>query len=123
MSDDAVFNLGSRPQEEPIFELASDCDDLIQSCLEFTSRGDDGHIKDLVDSYERRFAAWWEYLGVFAETKANLDRRLRHHTQVRDLVLRLLVILRRNLRFREFILLRLVQRAQGVCIALAGARY
>lgn len=113
MSDHAVFNPGSRAPEEPIFELASDCDDLIQSCLELTSRGDDGHIKDLVDSYERRFAAWWEYLGVFAETKANLDSRLRHHTHVRDLVLRLLIVLRRNLRFREFILLCLVQTSEG----------
>src|SRR5690348_3125738 len=90
--------------EEPIYELASDCDDLIQSCLEFVRRGGgDGRVRGLVEDYERRFAAWWEYLGVFAEKGANLDRRLRGHTQTRDLVLRLLVILRRNLGSCEFV--------------------
>jgi hypothetical protein len=113
MSNPVAGSLGPGTPEEPIFNLASDCDDLIHSCLEVTGHGGDGHINDLVESYERRFAAWWEYLGVFTETAANLDRRLRNHPHVRDLVLRLLVILRRNLRFRESIVLCIVQS----CIA------
>jgi hypothetical protein len=101
---DPTAGLGSGTPEEPILELASDCDDMIQGCLESTTRGGDGHIKDLVESYERRFVAWWEYLGVFAERETNLDSRLGHHPHARDLVLRLLVILRRNLMFCEFIM-------------------
>ena len=104
---DPTAGLGSGTPEEPILELASDCDDMIQGCLEITNPskpGGDDHIKDLVESYERRFVAWWEYLGVFAERETNLDSRLRHHIHARDLVLRLLVILRRNLIFCEFIM-------------------
>lgn len=82
--------------DEPIFSLAWECDDLIQKCL--TNADCDGlAIKSLVEDYERRFNAWWEYLGVFARRKANLDRRLRRHPEIRDIVVRLLVILRRNL--------------------------
>jgi hypothetical protein len=101
---DPSDSLGFEAPDEPILRSAGDCDDVIQSCLGFVGRGGDGHIKALLEDYERRFAAWWEYLGVFAESKANLDRRLRHHPYVRDLVLRLLIILRRNLRFCEFII-------------------
>ena len=99
---DPTAGLGPEGPGEPILELASDCDDLIQSCLDLAGRDGGGNDNDLVEDYERRFAAWWEYLGVFAGKKANLDRRLRHHPQIQDLVLRLLVILRRNLSLCEY---------------------
>jgi hypothetical protein len=87
---------GEARAEEPIFSLASDCDDLIQECLG-KAEGDGSPTKGLLEEYERRFNAWWEYLGVFAGRKANLDRRLHRQPEIRDIVVRLLLILRRNL--------------------------
>ncbi|KAK2849628.1 hypothetical protein FQN49_005573 [Arthroderma sp. PD_2] len=81
--------------KEPIFSLAWDCDDLIRECL-FYSKVDES-TKVRMEDYERRFNAWWEYLGVFAERKGNLDYRLIHQPEIRDIVLRLLLILKRNL--------------------------
>ncbi|KAK6352239.1 hypothetical protein TWF730_009069 [Orbilia blumenaviensis] len=83
--------------EEPIFSLAWDCDDLLRGCL----KGSDGDIsplaRDRIEEYDQRFRAWQEYLGVFADKRANLDYRLRKQPEIRDLIVRLLLILRRNL--------------------------
>ncbi|KAF2691769.1 hypothetical protein K458DRAFT_398181 [Lentithecium fluviatile CBS 122367] len=82
--------------KEPIFLLAWDCDELFQECLSKAKEADALTAAALED-YERRFRAWWEYLGVFAEKEINLDRRLRKKPEVQDVVLRLLLILERNL--------------------------
>ncbi|KAH8889148.1 hypothetical protein GQ53DRAFT_843190 [Thozetella sp. PMI_491] len=81
---------------EPIFTIAWDCDNLMRKCIH-QARGDDAHLGARLDDYERRFTAWWRFLGVFAERKANLDRRLHRQPDIRDIVVRLLLILRRNL--------------------------
>ena len=87
---------GETRVKEPIFSLAWDCDDLIQECLGKAVR-DGSSTKESLEDCERRFNAWWEYLGVFAERKVNLDRRLYRHPEIRDIVIRLLLILKRNL--------------------------
>ncbi len=45
----------------------------------------------------QRFANWAAFLGVFAESTVCLDRKLRHHVEIQDQVLRLLDIMERNL--------------------------
>jgi hypothetical protein len=82
--------------EEPIFSLAWDCDYLIQECVSKAKR-DKSPKMGLLKDYEQRFNAWWQYLGVFAGRKANLDRRLHRQPEIRDIVVRLLLILKRNL--------------------------
>lgn len=100
--------------EEPIFSLAWDCDDLIQECLGKTEE-DRSLTKVRLEDYERRFNAWWEYLGVFAGRKANLDRRLHHQPEIRDIVVRLLHILKRNFSQCKFfsLLLPLARHSEG----------
>jgi hypothetical protein len=81
--------------EEPIFSLAWDCDGLIRDCV--GKEEVESPTKRRLEDYKRRFIAWWEYLGVFAERSVNLDRRLYSKPEIRDIVVRLLLILRRNL--------------------------
>jgi hypothetical protein len=90
---DAEQQLRKTAIKEPIFSLACDCDDLIRSSL--SRAHNEGPLKEILDEYERRFNAWWQNLGVFAEPKANLDRRLQAHPEIRDIVVRLLVILKK----------------------------
>lgn len=87
--------------EEPIFSLAWDCDDLIQECLKRTDT-DSVPTQDTWREYERRFNAWWEHHGVFAKSIANLDRKLHRRPEIRDIVVRLLIILKRNLILGKF---------------------
>lgn len=93
--DKQAFN-----SKEPIFDLAWDCDDLIKECLSIEEHDGISTKTDLED-YSRRFQAWWEYLGVFADQKANLDTKLRHKPEIRDIVIRFLVILRNSLTQRR----------------------
>lgn len=80
--------------EEPIFQLAWDCDELIDRCLH---QAQDSNVQAALEQYRRSFDAWSKYLGVFAERKTNLDRRLRQKTGILDIVIRLLLILKQNL--------------------------
>ncbi|RDW89523.1 hypothetical protein BP6252_01555 [Coleophoma cylindrospora] len=92
---DAEQQLRRMVIKEPIFSLACDCDDLIRSSL--ARAHDEDPLKEILDEYERRFDAWWQNLGVFAEPKANLDRRLQAHPEIQDIVVRLLAILKKYL--------------------------
>ncbi|KAF3192014.1 hypothetical protein TWF788_004204 [Orbilia oligospora] len=81
---------------EPIFTLAWDCDDLLQQCLR--EAAESSYVEtEIIEDYERRFTAWQEYLGVFAEKRVSLDRRLYKQPEIQDVVIRLLLILKRNL--------------------------
>ncbi|KAF3103810.1 hypothetical protein TWF706_004844 [Orbilia oligospora] len=82
--------------EEPIFTLAWDCDDLLQQCLREAAESSYVEI-ETIENYERRFTAWQEYLGVFAEKRVSLDHRLYKQPEIQDVVIRLLLILKRNL--------------------------
>ncbi|KAL4967817.1 uncharacterized protein BDV14DRAFT_197457 [Aspergillus stella-maris] len=84
-------------QQEPIFELATECENLYASQItKLNDVGDQNASRLLSDVYQR-FAAWAAFLGVFAEAKVCLDRRLRRHVEIQDQVLRLLGIMQRNL--------------------------
>lgn len=83
-------------QQEPIFELATECENLFATQISRINNDDQNATKLLSDVYQR-FAAWAAFLGVFAEANVCLDRRLRRHIEIQDLVLRLLDIMQINL--------------------------
>ena len=83
-------------EDDTIYNLAGECEKLFQQeSLELESRG--AEALRLFDEYQQRFTAWTAYLGVFAKRSICLDRRLRHHPDLQDLVVRLLDILKTNL--------------------------
>ncbi|KAK6499015.1 hypothetical protein TWF481_011584 [Arthrobotrys musiformis] len=101
MADSTINQSGGATCEvapkEPIFTLAWDCDDLVQKLLHELAGDKSGFIdREAIEDYERRFTAWQEYLGVFAEKRASLDRRLDKQPEIQGVVVRLLLILRRN---------------------------
>ena len=82
--------------EDDIYNLAGECQELFQQeRLELEFRGVE--TLQLFDEYQQRFTAWTAYLGVFAKRSVCLDRKLRQHPDLRDLVVRLLDILKTNL--------------------------
>ncbi|KAL8294204.1 hypothetical protein RB597_008036 [Gaeumannomyces tritici] len=88
--------------EEPIFELATECekrfDEQIKQLKQLKDNGEPGRATALAE-LRQRFASWAAYLGVFAESGMCLDRRLRHHVAIQDQVLRLLDIMEQNLTY------------------------
>lgn len=82
---------------EPIFELATECETLFLDHLSRLKNESDFNGAKVVGEYQQRFSAWAAFLGVFAVPDMCLDRRLRSHAEVQDLVLRLLDIMKRNL--------------------------
>jgi hypothetical protein len=82
---------------EPIFELATECETLFSDHLSMLENESDFNGAKVVGEYQQRFSAWAAFLGVFAVPDMCLDRRLRNHAEVQDLVLRLLDIMKRNL--------------------------
>lgn len=84
--------------KEPIYELAVECERLFEKQTStLRDNGEPSNAK-LLEEYQHQFATWAAFLGVFAEPKVCLDRRLRHHGDIQDLVLRLLDLLKRNLK-------------------------
>ena len=82
--------------DDTIYNLAGECEALFQKeSFKLESRG--AETLRLFNEYQQRFAAWTAYLGVFAERSICLDRKLRHHPDLRDLVMRLLDVLKTNL--------------------------
>ncbi|KAL7624378.1 hypothetical protein AAE478_005942 [Parahypoxylon ruwenzoriense] len=86
---------------EEIFLLACQCHDYFKDYLEDPSNFEKygAAAQGLVEDYQRRFKSWAAYLGVFAERRASLDRGLRNREDVRDIVVLLLTMLRRNVAF------------------------
>src|SRR5262249_7668922 len=98
-------NMASAPttadKNEPIYNLAEECETLFQQRL---SQPESSLASDVqaLGEYQQRFISWTAYLGVFAKRSVCLDRRLRHHPDLQDLVLRLLDILKTNLSQSEY---------------------
>ena len=90
------MDITSIQDNEPIFELATECESRFVEQIARLRDGDLNGAK-LVEEYQQRFATWAAFLGVFAEQNVCLDRRLRHHVEIQDLVLRLLDIIERTL--------------------------
>jgi pSer/pThr/pTyr-binding forkhead associated (FHA) protein len=83
--------------EEPIFELASECETLFLQQISLLKEQRELNGAKILGNYQQRFAAWASFLGVFAGHNVCLDRRLRCHVDTQELVLRLLEILEKNL--------------------------
>lgn len=88
--------------KEPIFELATECEKLFDEQIERLKVDGEPDSMTILAELRQRFANWAAFLGVFAESKVCLDRRLRHHVEIQDQVLRLLDIMQQNLTYREF---------------------
>ncbi|KAF3063150.1 hypothetical protein CFAM422_010381 [Trichoderma lentiforme] len=83
------------PQAEGrIYNLACECEELFKKHL---SQGHSPLVASLVAEYQQRFLTWTAYLGVFARPSQCLDRRLQTLHDIRDIVLRLLGLLKRAL--------------------------
>ncbi|PTB47792.1 hypothetical protein M431DRAFT_68130, partial [Trichoderma harzianum CBS 226.95] len=80
--------------EDRIYILACECEELFKKHL---SKGHSPIITSLLAEYQQRFSIWTAYLGVFARPSQCLDRRLQTLHDIRDIVLRLLGLLRRSL--------------------------
>ncbi|KAK5987383.1 Kinesin light chain 1 [Cladobotryum mycophilum] len=87
----------STESKEPIFELACECEKLFSEQMLRAKNEADINGAKVMEEYQQRFAAWAAFLGVFAVPEMCLDRRLRRHIEIQDLVLRLLDIMKRNL--------------------------
>jgi hypothetical protein len=86
--------------EEPVFALASECENLFSEArLGFTGSISFSQRLYLLEDYQERFSAWAAFMGVFARPSLCLDRRLSHHPDLKDLVLRYLEIVKVNLCF------------------------
>lgn len=89
------------PDDQAIFRLGGECEDLfsrirarLEASMQINVHSD--RIQ-LLGELEYRFQAWAGFLGVFASEELCLDRRLRRHQDLKDLVTRYLAILRCNL--------------------------
>ncbi|KAI9652609.1 MAG: hypothetical protein M1821_008356 [Bathelium mastoideum] len=84
---------------EPIFELATKCERLYAEQIARLEEGSRINEATILSELNHRFAAWSAFLGVFADPEICLDRRLRHHVDIREQVLRLMHVMERNLAF------------------------
>ncbi|KAL7817991.1 hypothetical protein V8C44DRAFT_347549 [Trichoderma aethiopicum] len=90
---------GCTDSSEPIFELASECEQLFAQHVSRLKDEADANAAKAVGEFQQRFAAWAAFLGVFAAPERSLDRKLQRHAEVLDLVLRLLDVMKRNLTY------------------------
>ncbi|AEO71873.1 uncharacterized protein THITE_49644, partial [Thermothielavioides terrestris NRRL 8126] len=79
-----------------LYNLACGCEALFETQVA-NLRAQTSPAADLVADFQQRFAIWASHLGVFARKSQSLDTRLRNHSDIQDLVARLLDILRRSL--------------------------
>lgn len=86
------LQFGPADQAVDIYTLAMECKDLFATYLR-----DKGAQGSQLRQYEHRFLLWASFLGVYADEKSCLDRRLRRAPEIRDLVLLMLRVLKRNL--------------------------
>lgn len=84
---------------EPIFNLAVECENLYAAQILKLKEDNKANSVTILSELNQRFATWAAFLGVFAASKICLDRRLRHHVEIQEQVLRLLDIMKRNLTF------------------------
>lgn len=76
-----------------IYNLALECEDLFCPNESHAENLSAVRSEMLID-YRQRFAAWAAYMGVFARKSQSLDQRLQGSPDHRDLIVRLLDILR-----------------------------
>jgi hypothetical protein len=82
------------PKGQDIYSQAQACKILFTSYLQSSApRTYDEQVRDV----ERRFLTWASFLGVFASEGISLDRRLQYAPELKELVLSMLQVLRKNL--------------------------
>lgn len=89
----------SAEAEEPIFDLATECEKLFDQQIQRLQNVGEKGSEAVLTELRQRFANWAAFLGVWAESKICLDRRLKHHLGIQDQVLRLLDIIAQNLAY------------------------
>ncbi|KAK4172527.1 hypothetical protein QBC36DRAFT_73339 [Triangularia setosa] len=83
--------------DEPIFELAMDCEKRLTQDIGDLERGGDKVGTALLIELSYQFQTWAAFAGVFAEPRITLDRRLRRHPELQNQMLQLLDIMQLNL--------------------------
>ncbi|RMJ16654.1 hypothetical protein CDV36_003671 [Fusarium kuroshium] len=81
--------------DESIYSAAVTCLDVFDLYLK--SPGITEPRRDIAEELRGRFNLWAAYAGAFAAPKASLDARLVAHSDIRDMVLELLVMVQRNI--------------------------
>ncbi|KAF3289921.1 hypothetical protein TWF970_003664 [Orbilia oligospora] len=81
-----------------ISDLAGECEDLFEDLQSLLS-GISDKASRVVQGCQQRFERWASYLGVFAAPQASLDSRLKSTPDIRDLVIQLLLTLKRNIQY------------------------
>lgn len=90
------YSMDPNQMPRPILTLTWQCDELTDQSLAI-ARDSVQAIVPRLEDHKRRYVAWWEVSRVFAASNTNMDRLLQHKVIIRDIVIRLLVILRKNL--------------------------
>ncbi|KAL7904815.1 hypothetical protein GGI35DRAFT_484031 [Trichoderma velutinum] len=87
----------SEEVEQPILTVATDCESNFKKSLQLLSSEGEIEHEIIMKKLEKRFLDWAAYLGVFAGANGDLDQRLKHYPQYRDLILLMLDMLNKNL--------------------------
>lgn len=99
-ANNPVMDSAAPEEDESIFHLAGQCEKSF-SLVNAVLKAVNAEFTSLLEEYQYRFLTWTAYLGVFAERDVCLDRRLRHHPELQDIVVRYLDIVQRNLNQRQ----------------------
>ncbi len=86
---------------QDIYRAAITCSGLFQTYL--TASVTSEPRRNIADELCGRFNLWAAYTGAFASPKASLDARLADHEDIKDMVLELLVMVERNIRYGKHI--------------------
>jgi len=82
--------------DDTVYDIAADCEGLFAQ-VQAQLRASASVVANLFEEYQHGFIAWTAYLGVFANKAVCLDRRLRRHPELQDVVVRLLDLVHVNL--------------------------
>ena len=92
LSDSKSVERDTVSRAQDIYSQALECKDLFSHYLKMSSV-----YATQVSACQRRFLTWSSFLGVFASESASLDRRLEFNPEVKELVMSMLRVLKRNL--------------------------
>ncbi|KAF3291491.1 hypothetical protein TWF970_000704 [Orbilia oligospora] len=95
MAEMAKAPVTSDEADQQIYDLAQDCERLFGELLSALSVTSDKQYRVVLE-HQQRFESWASFLGVFAAYQTSLDSRLKTTPDIRDLVVQLLEVLKRN---------------------------
>ncbi|KAH8812453.1 hypothetical protein F5884DRAFT_310213 [Xylogone sp. PMI_703] len=82
-----------------ISDIGDSCQDLFLRCAKQPQRSQDA--RDRVELLRQRFYICASNIGVFTSSNGTLDKKLEYSDGVRGLVVQLLSLMERNLKFTE----------------------